>query len=46
MAKQLGFNFTKPGRTAKGRIRKGYRLSACTGKVTKAKPKRKRGRRR
>lgn len=39
MAKQLSFNFkkkAKAGRTAKGRIKKGFRLSACTGQVTKA----------
>lgn len=46
MAKQLSlFGGSKKGRTAKGRIRKGYRLSACTGAVTKAKKPRKARRR-
>jgi hypothetical protein len=44
MAKQLSFNLTKVGRTARGRIKKGFRLSACTGRVTKAKPKKSRKR--
>lgn len=42
MAKQGSFNLGFMGRTARGRIKKGYRLSACTGRVTKAKVKKRR----